>query len=46
MNKDKEKKVSYTDFIMSGGEVFPKDMYLIKRTLFRKIRYYPTYQIL
>jgi hypothetical protein len=37
--KQIEKKVSYTEFVKSGGEVFPKDMYPVKKTSVKKIKY-------
>jgi hypothetical protein len=37
--------MTYTDFIMSGGEIFPKDMYWVSKTSFKKIKYYPFFQI-
>ncbi len=30
---------TYTEFVDRGGELFPKDMYPIKKTSFGKIRY-------
>ena len=39
MTKDKEKKVSYTEFISKGGEVFPKDMYPVRQSSITKIKY-------
>ena len=39
MEKEKEKKITYTEFIQSGKEVFPKDMYPTRKMTFGKISY-------
>ena len=35
----KTKKITYTEFLLSGKEVFPKDMYPTRKMTFGKIKY-------
>ena len=35
----KKKKKTYTEFIASGKEAFPKNMYYVRKMTFGKIKY-------
>ena len=37
--KKRQPKKTYTEFIESGKEVFPKDMYYIRKMTFGKIKH-------
>ena len=39
MTKEQKRKTTYTEFIKSGKEVFPKDMYPTRKMTFGKISY-------